>query len=165
VIPLPALDAPIDFRIDQVAIVVHDLDEAMGRYHRLHGWGPWSVYEYRPPRLRETTTRGAPAEFTFAGAEAPVGAVVVELLQPQTGSSIYAEWLAEHGEGLHHLGTGLATAADADAVHGAYERLGIGTISTGWIDDVYYAYFDTRPVIHEIWTGVMESVAPSRVYP
>ncbi len=42
-------------------------------------------------------------EFTMIGAGTHVGPIVVELLQPENGPSIYKEWLDEHGEGLHHI--------------------------------------------------------------
>ena len=31
------------FPISQIAIVVRDIDDALERYHRALGWGPWSV--------------------------------------------------------------------------------------------------------------------------
>ena len=39
------------FPISQIAIVVRDIDEALERYHRALGWGPWNVYEHKPPAL------------------------------------------------------------------------------------------------------------------
>ncbi len=89
--------------ISQIAIVVHDIDDALEKYHRVLGWGPWNVYEHKPPALHGTYLHGQPAEFTMIGAETHVGPIVVELLQPVDGASIYKEWLEEHGEGLHHI--------------------------------------------------------------
>src|SRR5882672_6593551 len=91
------------FPISQIAIVVRDIDEALERYNRALGWGPWNVYEHKPPALHHTFLHGKPTEFTMIGAETHVGPIVVELLQPVEGPSIYKEWLDAHGEGLHHI--------------------------------------------------------------
>src|SRR3979490_1920251 len=91
------------FPISQIAIVVRDIDEALERYNRALGWGPWNVYEHKPPALHHTFLHGKPTEFTMIGAETHVGPIVVELLQPEHGPSIYKEWLDAPGEGLHHI--------------------------------------------------------------
>src|SRR5207302_8374474 len=37
--------------ISQIAIVVRDIDDALEKYARVLGWGPWNVYEHKPPSL------------------------------------------------------------------------------------------------------------------
>ena len=76
---------PGGFPISQIAIVVKDIDEALERYHRALGWGPWNVYEHKPPALHDTYLHGKPTHFTMIGAETHVGPIVVELLQPDEG--------------------------------------------------------------------------------
>ncbi len=51
---------PQGLAISQVACVVHDIDEAMERYHAALGWGPWNVYEHVPPSLHDTHYMGKP---------------------------------------------------------------------------------------------------------
>src|SRR5207245_11773222 len=46
--------------ISQIAIVVRDIDDALEKYHRVLGWGPWNVYEHKPPALPDTYLTGAP---------------------------------------------------------------------------------------------------------
>src|SRR5581483_5022450 len=75
------------FPISQIAIVVRDIDEALERYHKALGWGPWNVYEHKPPALHDTYLHGKPTHFTMIGAETHVGPIVVELLQPDEGPS------------------------------------------------------------------------------
>src|ERR1700759_2635556 len=94
---------PPPLPISQIAIVVKAIDESLERYYRALGWGPWNVYEHKPPALHDTYLHGEPTEFTMLCAETHVGEIVVELLQPVDGPSIYKEWLAQHGEGLHHI--------------------------------------------------------------
>lgn len=155
----------IEFRIDQIGIVVRDLDAAMRQYHDLHGWGPWEVYEYRAPQLRDALVDGRPVEIEYVGAEADVGDVIVELLEPISGPSVYADWLERHGEGIHHVGHAAATLEEAQAIHRSYTERGVAELTSGWIDDVWYFYLATTPVILEVWAGEMSSVKPSRRYP
>jgi methylmalonyl-CoA/ethylmalonyl-CoA epimerase len=49
--------------ITQVAIVVRDLEAAMEAYHRLLGWGPWQVYDFRPPLYGDLKHHGEPADY------------------------------------------------------------------------------------------------------
>src|SRR5258706_12912866 len=100
---------PGGFPISQIAIVVRDIDEALERYHRALSWGPWNVYEHKPPALHDTFLHGKPTHFTMIGAETHVGPIVVELLQPDERPSIYKEWLDAHCEGLH-LNAGMGPA-------------------------------------------------------
>ena len=46
---------------------------------------------------------GQPADFTARMAFAELGPIELELIQPLAGESIWADFLAEHGPGLHHI--------------------------------------------------------------
>lgn len=155
--------------ISQIAIVVNDLDESLERYHRALGWGPWNVYEHKPPALHDTYLHGKPTEFTMLGAETHVGAIMVELLQPVDGPSIYKEWLDEHGEGLHHIAVMRATPDESEATRQRFDKLGAGILMEGRIGEtIHFYYMDTEPllkVIFESGTGHAVELKPSRVYP
>ena len=49
--------------IAQVALVVEDLDKAMEYWWKLFGVGPWHVYTYGKPLVKELTYRGKPADY------------------------------------------------------------------------------------------------------
>ncbi len=42
-------------QINQIALVVRDLNVAMRQYLELLGIGPWKVYTYGPPLVRDMT--------------------------------------------------------------------------------------------------------------
>ena len=46
--------------ITQIAFVVRDIDKALENFHRTLGWGPWNIYEHKPPALHDTYLRGEP---------------------------------------------------------------------------------------------------------
>jgi methylmalonyl-CoA/ethylmalonyl-CoA epimerase len=156
---------PVHYEISQVAMVVPNLEASMREYHRLHGWGPWNIYEYTPPRLRDVLVRGEPAELTWIGAEAEVGAVWVELLQPLSGTAVFGDWLDYHGEGVHHVGYWAKTHQEATRIHDSLVEAGASELLSASIDDVHFFYMDTRPTVTEVWTGDLDSLQASRVYP
>ena len=151
--------------ISQVGLLVHDLDSAMRGYCDNLGWGPWKVYEYRSPWVRDLKVRGEPAEFTWLGAEALVGSVWMELLQPLEGTSPYSEWLERHGEGAHHVGYEVETMDEARALHREFEAQGAAELLSAWCGDMYFFYMDAKPLIIEVWAGSAAELTPARVYP
>lgn len=85
-------------RIDQIAIAVHDLDEALALYERAFGLTP----EYR-----EVVDSDGVEE-----AMLNVGGVYIQLLQATREDSPIAKYLAKNGPGLHHLGFGVESVGD-----------------------------------------------------
>ncbi len=161
--PAQAIGDGVPPTIHQIASLVHDLDRSVGHLQELMGWGPWEVYEYVPGRLRELTVRGEQAEFTWLGAEAQIGPeLYVELLQPTSGTGILSEWLTEHGEGVHHVGYWAPDIETAERIQRRLLRAGTDVLLSAWIDDVYFYYMDTRPMIYEVWAGDLDTLAPIR---
>jgi|tagenome__1003787_1003787.scaffolds.fasta_scaffold20912392_2 methylmalonyl-CoA/ethylmalonyl-CoA epimerase len=155
--------------ISQIAIVVNDMDDALEKYHRVLGWGPWNVYEHTPPSLHDTYVRGQPVEYTMLGAECHVGPVDVELLQPLEGPSIYKEWLEEHGEGMHHIAVMRHTPEESEETMRHFNGLGAEVLMEGRIgESIHFFYLDTGPllkVIFESGTGHAVDLQPVRTYP
>lgn len=86
-------------RIDQIAIAVEDLDQAIGFYERAFGLTVSS---------RETIESDGVEE-----AMLDVGGVWIQLLAPTREDSPIARFLARSGPGLHHLGFGVASVPEA----------------------------------------------------
>ena len=151
--------------VSQVAYLVEDLEKSVDAYRDLAGWGPWNVYEYKAPALRDLKVRGEPADFTWIGAEVEVGPMWVEFLQPLDGGGPFREWLDEHGESPHHVGYWAPTMDDAEELRGRFEAQGAEVLLSAWIGDVFFFYMDAKPGIYEVWTGDLDSLVPSRVIP
>ena len=165
---IPALP-PGGLPISQVACVVHDLDEAMERYHRALGWGPWNVYEHVQPTLHHTHYKGREVEFSMLGAEVQAGPIVFELLQPLEGPSIYKDWLEEKGEGLHHIAVMRHTPEESKELEERFRALGAEPSMGGRIGEtIEFYYLDTEPllkVIIESGSGHAIDLKPVRRYP
>jgi catechol 2,3-dioxygenase-like lactoylglutathione lyase family enzyme len=141
---LQELRAPGSAPIHQVGIVVASLDEAVARYSALFGYSTWRRAEFGPGDVARMTLRGADAQYrmrlAFAGS-----APELELIEPAGGESLYREWLAERGEGLHHLAVAVTS---LDETIAAFERAGYPNLQSGHgfapAGSGGYAYFDTR---------------------
>ena len=91
-------------KVLQIAVAVRDLDAAVRRYADVYGFGPWRMLDCNPSEIRDMRIHGQPREYSMRIALCSLGDVQWELLEPGDEHSIYAEFLHEHGEGLHHIG-------------------------------------------------------------
>ena len=109
----------------QCALVVDDLDEAVRRWSGQLGIGPWTAYRLEPPRLKQMRYHGCQVSFSLRHALAWQGEVQFELVQPLEGPSIWADHLAEHGPGMHHIGKYVSDhpVAVAQAIAAGFEPL------------------------------------------
>ncbi len=150
--------------IIQVAQVVRDLDASMARYHEHFGMGPWDVYTFAPPTLRESTYLGKPSDHTYLLALTRAGAVQMELIQPLTGHSMYDDFLAVHGEGIHHV---KFLETDCQGALARYHSQGFEVVQSGKFDEDEFYYLNTEPVfgiVIEIGNGG-QIRPPERTYP
>ena len=139
----------------QVGIVVRDLDESMERYKNLFGIDSWRVHEITP-ETNQFTYHGKPVEHSFKAAFTMLGKLMIELLEPLEGDSIYRDFLNEKGEGIHHLGH--VRVDDLDHALQELEEAGFPCIETGGDRAGFHtwAYVDTTPAlgyILELSTG------------
>lgn len=98
-----SMPRPVFTETMQIGIVVRDLDAAVRRYVDDFGIGPWEVYQFKPGDVKDWREHGQPAEPSTRFASAMVGLVQWELIQPLDDKSIFAQFLAEKGEGVHHI--------------------------------------------------------------
>ena len=88
--------------IVQMAYVVADLDQAILRWHRALGVGPFIVR--RNIRLVESCYRGQPMPLDISAAHVQVGAMQIELVcQHNPEPSAFRDMFAPGEEGLHHV--------------------------------------------------------------
>jgi methylmalonyl-CoA/ethylmalonyl-CoA epimerase len=155
--------------ISQIAIVVNDIHAAMEAYQKALGWGPWNVYEHKPPSLHHTELHGEAQPYTMIGAETHVGPIVVELILPVEGPSIYNEWLETRGEGLHHIACMAHTQEESDAIKERFANMGAEVLMGGRIGEtIEFYYLDTEPllkVIIESGSGHAVDLKPAYLYP
>ena len=136
----PVFDATV-----QLGIIVRDLEATVRRYEDDYGIGPWEFHQIELGEANDCREYGEPVECSNRIAVAMVGGVMWELIEPLDEDGVWARFLAEKGEGVHHVavatpdfGETIARAKHEDKVILSAEHSGV---------DV--AYLDTR---HDLGT-------------
>jgi methylmalonyl-CoA/ethylmalonyl-CoA epimerase len=157
---------PVFTETIQIALVVRDIEATMRTYVHDYGIGPWDIYEFNPDTVQDMREEGESVERTWRLALAQVGQVQWELIQPLDEHSIYARFLAEKGEGLHHVGVAVPS---YDETIEKLEQRGRGVVFGGEYKGVRFAYLPTDTdlgLITEIFAappGLEQK--PDAVYP
>ncbi len=159
---------PVFTETKQIALVVRDLEATIRVYVHEYGIGPWEIYEFNPDTVSDLAKDGRPAEYAFRLAVTMVGSVQWELIQPLDERSMYAEFLATKGEGLHHVAVG--TQAGYGEALAALQAKGRRILQAGVYEGVTFAYLSTDEdlgVITEIydWPSDLPPQKPDAVYP
>jgi methylmalonyl-CoA/ethylmalonyl-CoA epimerase len=97
-------------RIDHVGIACKDLDRAIAFYESTFGLEVVG---------REVSTEQGVREAMLRVADAPAGTSYVQLLEPLGPDTPVGRFLARRGEGVHHVGYGVADITAALAEIGA----------------------------------------------
>jgi methylmalonyl-CoA/ethylmalonyl-CoA epimerase len=159
----------VPMTITQIAIVVADMESALRSYTENLGWGPWSVFDYKPPLLHDTVVRGEPREFRMIGAETMVDGLGFELIQPVSGPSIYQKFLDERGEGVQHIACMKHSEADSALMQEHWRSNGAEVLMSGRIgESIEFYYLDTAPMLKfvlESGSGHAIDLKPTYVYP
>jgi methylmalonyl-CoA/ethylmalonyl-CoA epimerase len=155
---------PNEGDVIQVAYVVRDMERALKNYWEIFGIGPWQVYTFAPPFMRDSMVRGKPSDHSYLLAVTRHLAVQHELVQPLKGESIYTEHLQKKGEGLHHI---KIFYPDLAAALARYAALGYQVIQSGKVDENEFYYIDTEGTFgYVIEIGNKGKIRPSeRRYP
>lgn len=155
--------------VAQVGLVVKDLDRAVEYYWRVFGIGPWVFYTYGEPLVRHMTYRGRPADYRMRVALSWLGPLRIELIEMIAGDTVYAEFVREHGYGVHHLGVLVDDMADAlSKAKAAGLEMTMDGAGFGLDGDGHYAYLDTEAELGttiELIERPRGRVPPERIYP
>jgi methylmalonyl-CoA/ethylmalonyl-CoA epimerase len=123
---------------DQLCIVVRSLKDTAAFYSDTMGIGP---FVFPHIEYESVTYLGKPSTGSWEMAFARFGAFELELSCPVRPPSIYADFLAEHGEGLHHVGFDVK---DMESVLRKAEKNGIAVLMSGRTKTGGFAHLDTR---------------------
>lgn len=123
----------------QLAWVVDDIDEAETAFADRDGIDGWTRLPAIHFEAASTRLRGEPVDFVAHISLAYVGDLQLELIQPVSGASLYTEFLADKGAGLHHA---CFYVDDLDAVVADAARAGSEVVMRGEMADggIRFAY-------------------------
>lgn len=159
----------LDNGITQIAIIVEDLDLTVENYWKQFGIGPWHFYTYGHPLVKRMSYYGKPANYKIRIALSYFGPMRVELIEVIGGKSIYADFIREHGYGLHHFGL---LVENMEETISKAEEAGFSMIQDGagfGLDgDGHFSYLDTEEslgITYELIERPKRRVQPERIYP
>jgi len=155
--------------IAQVAILVPNLKETIKHYYHDFGIGPWHIYTYGNPLVKNMSYQGKPTNYKMRVGLSYFGRMRIELIQPLSGDTVYADFIKEHGYGVHHFGilTDDMPSAVRLAEKAGYEIIMDGS-GFGLDGDGFYAYIDTEAklgVTLELIERPKRRVPPEEIYP
>jgi hypothetical protein len=108
------------------------------------GIGPWRVYTFSPETVTEGRYQGELADFSIKVCFCQAKNVIWEIMQPLEGPTIFAEFLAAHDEGIHHLAFDCG-GIPWDERLAAFESRGFESVQSGkWMDQNRFAFFSTE---------------------
>jgi methylmalonyl-CoA/ethylmalonyl-CoA epimerase len=136
-----------------VSAVVHDIDKSANSMWNIFGIGPWNVFTMAASAMSDMTYHGKPARFGFKAAilQNNLGGMGMELIEPLEGDSIYRDFLREHGDGIHHLGSYLVDNLEVfEETTRRLEKAGFACLMRARTHGSAFAYFDTSKVLNTI---------------
>ena len=129
---------------NHVCIVVKDIEKASKFLSSILGplgLGDWDIQE--TTQGKELVTVGEPFTIKLASAKwDAMKPVVLELIQPVAGNSIWKQFIETKGEGLHHIAYG---SSDYDSEIAKLKEHGGTMIAAGFFQGRRWCYVDTEP--------------------
>ncbi len=151
--PNPVSPAKIKITgMKRVGIAVNDAVRTAENYWNILGIGPWEIREEDSCALLDRVYHGKSAwgRELIATSSIPSaeGDMELELCQPLEGESIYRDWIAAKGEGLHHL---QVLCEDVDKTSQLLAEQGFLSVQSGHFGDAPaggggYSFIDFEPL-------------------
>jgi methylmalonyl-CoA/ethylmalonyl-CoA epimerase len=132
--------------IIQIGIVVEDIDTAIEAYRDLLNIEEWNINHVDTAigQGGNFHNHGDPIKAKAKIAWLTIGSVELELIEPQDQHSLYAEFLREHGPGIHHLMLGTRDYASAMDHMGSND---VAVIGGGELQGTRFQMFDTQALL------------------
>lgn len=90
--------------INHVAMAVKDWEKTARGFASLMGLKTWRKMEIPSSIMESAEYYGKPAEFVWISAFAKLGDTLLELCQPVSGQTVFADFVNQYGDGMQHVG-------------------------------------------------------------
>jgi methylmalonyl-CoA/ethylmalonyl-CoA epimerase len=130
----------------QVGLLVNDIEKTAQKYCEILGVEMPPIIETAGYQISKTMYKGESCDATAKLAFFNMGQVQIELIEPDAQSSVWRDYLNEHGEGVHHIAF---MVKDTDGSVKFLEDHGIGVLQQGLYSDAsgMYTYVDSVPAL------------------
>lgn len=127
----------------QIGLVVADVEATVAHYRRLLAVTEWFVNKVDSGNGKgeHFHNRGRPIKARALIAWTRLGNVELELIQPLDSDSVYAEFLRDHGPGVHHV---MFEGKDLDATAADFLSAGIPELAGGDLQHTRFKMFDSQ---------------------
>lgn len=148
-------------KLYHIGIVTPNRHATKAAYEKLFGMVRWLEFKIESGvTMTETTYYGKPVSHAYDNWVGRLGNFGVELIQVNSGDSVYKEMQETIGPGMHHV---FPTICDPEAFSRArtfFAQRGMPIIQSGRIDGIMdYFYVDTRKELAGITTEVVTPLA------
>ena len=148
-------------KIIQNAYVVDNLEEAIERWTKLYGIGPWVIM----PHVigQNLTYRGEPSELDFSAGFVQSGEINIELIEQHTdGPSAFRDMFAPGEEGFHHVAI---ISDDYEGDKARFEAAGCPVATEfSLAQDSGIAFIDTRKMLGHMVELYQNEASINRLY-
>lgn len=91
-------------QLGQISMVVEDVMETAKIWNDEYGIGPWGFLHFTEENMTSMSVHGKNVPYAMDIALCNMHPnIEIELIAPKDDRSIYAEFLREHGPGIHHI--------------------------------------------------------------
>jgi Glyoxalase/Bleomycin resistance protein/Dioxygenase superfamily len=136
----PAVDLSAG-QVVQITMVVNDAEKVAKNFSSVFG-PSWRFYEFKPKQVLLHGKTPSSPDCTLKLAIGECGGHSFKLVQPVSGSSAYADFLQQHGEGFY--GYGLGVLRNYDAAVTALKNAGVAIDTQAHVGNgAQFTVFDT----------------------
>lgn len=129
----------------RIGIVVKNAEEKFAMYEKYFGVdrSTVDVTDTTDPKIRykDYTFNGEPLYYDAKFMIFPLANVEIELIEPLDDKGPYAEFLAHHGEGVHHFNLDID---NVEQLYDTLEEVRAPFLSGGHLESTAYRYYDAR---------------------
>ena len=132
---LPRIDL---VNLSHIGVVVRSAERTIEFLSSIWRIGPQDIVDYAP--AKKDLLQGDPFRVRIASIK--FGPLFIELLQPMDERSIWAEFIQQHGEGIHHIALGVT---NYDELVSVLEQQGHRMLVAARFRGERWCYFATSP--------------------
>ena len=124
--------------LSHVGIAVKDAEKTVEFLSSIWNIGPPESFDYRPTASEMFFGEAFAVKLVFV----KFGPVQLELLQPLDDKSIWSKFIAEKGEGIHHVAYGVS---NYDEMVAKFDAQGHKLLVAASFEGCRWCYYDTSP--------------------
>lgn len=133
---------PLFTKVLKIGIIVKDVDKVVKTYADSYEIGPWSIFELNSDNVKDMIINNKNTNYRIKIARANIGDIEIELIQPLDNLSLFAKYLKEYGEGLHHIAYQVE---NLDEAMKFFKQRKIGVYQSGnWLGKYIYTYINSE---------------------